>query len=880
MINVKQINCNGAAFVDKYHATAVFSKSSSLTAGIIRNRSIGINIYKTILSFNLSDLKPDIIENASLYLFVENIQYTGTSFENIGICGNYEHVNTKALNWHTFPIQGSTEMLRLTIPKNSNGSYIKINITAIMKELSKYDVNYNFIFGPINITSNMIVKFASFNTKNPPYLRLELNDDDSFHQIKKDTNSIDNGPYEMNEKPNDEEMNKISHQAQNRIEDDKYINKKDILSNTEDDTEHEDNMPEKNMRKYDSFTNYTNTNNRELDIPTLFTEISDTLEHQSELLNNIKNSDKGSIYHNMFTDINNKFESFNNEFSNLHQEISLKSSVKDIDLTNAMIIKLSQKLDMQSSVINSISNLTSENCTIEDVQKVNETVMKLSDNIESLYSVLNEIKEISSASSTSEEITSLNSLVTLLLNTLDMQSAELSNLQESLQNNSDKSDLNNINSILAELNTKFENTNSLLDNIQTDINKTCSSEDLMQTNDFINNLSENLISLHDSVNIINEITTNIPTTDNMQTVIDSITDVKNIIDQEQSNISSLQENFKNIIFKEDINNTNTLIVNLNKAIDVQNNTFNSLNSSFSDFMDDMNSRYDSFSSMQKMMYTINTDINTAIKDMSVSIPKLESIQSKMNDVITVKDLESINNFITSIQKDHEAQMSVLFSVKSELVNEIKKNSDTISALNKIVSQNISPCDVQDIVNKALNSSLSKQNELISNINENISKIHNDNYLSSVNENIINMMQLLDNNSLKIKSSNSTNETYYKSISDSLEKLNSKLSNFENLNSKLDLFENSSVVLSQNFLDLNREIVKLKSIVLPISENLNLLKSDFNAFKDTILNSHHSATESVDNTQEINLINNRLSLLDENLQKIMDIISSITIEPLN
>ena len=252
----------------------------------------------------------------------------------------------------------------------------------------------------------------------------------------------------------------------------------------------------------------------------------------------------------------------------------------------------------------------------------------------------------------------------------------------------------------------------------------------------------------------------------------------------------------------------------------------------------------------------------------------------MNDVITVKDLESINNFITSIQKDHEAQMSVLFSVKSELVNEIKKNSDTISALNKIVSQNISPCDVQDIVNKALNSSLSKQNELISNINENISKIHNDNYLSSVNENIINMMQLLDNNSLKIKSSNSTNETYYKSISDSLEKLNSKLSNFENLNSKLDLFENSSVVLSQNFLDLNREIVKLKSIVLPISENLNLLKSDFNAFKDTVLNSHHSATESVDNTQEINLINNRLSLLDENLQKIMDIISSITIEPLN
>ena len=83
MINVKQINCNGATFVDKYHATAVFSKNSTLTAGIVRNRSIGVNIYKTILSFNLSDLKPDIVESATLYLFVENIQYTGTSFKNM-----------------------------------------------------------------------------------------------------------------------------------------------------------------------------------------------------------------------------------------------------------------------------------------------------------------------------------------------------------------------------------------------------------------------------------------------------------------------------------------------------------------------------------------------------------------------------------------------------------------------------------------------------------------------------------------------------------------------------------------------------------------------------------------------------------------------------
>ena len=102
------------------------------------------------------------------------------------------------------------------------------------------------------------------------------------------------------------------------------------------------------------------------------------------------------------------------------------------------------------------------------------------------------------------------------------------------------------------------------------------------------------------------------------------------------------------ISKEDINGTNTLIVNLNKAIDVQNNTFNSLNSSFSNFMDDMNSRYDSFSSMQKMMDTINTDIKTtSIKQPQSSCPFRDSKQKIFglgyNLLVFVYDKQDYNN---------------------------------------------------------------------------------------------------------------------------------------------------------------------------------------------------------------------------------------------
>ena len=133
MINTIQVNCTSSTFVDKYHSIANFSKSNIITAGIVHNRTIGTNIYKSILNFKLSELKPDMINAAFLFLFVENISYNGSSLSSIGICGNYEHTNAKDLNWSTFPQGGSTEMLHLTLPKNSTGSYIKINVTAILK---------------------------------------------------------------------------------------------------------------------------------------------------------------------------------------------------------------------------------------------------------------------------------------------------------------------------------------------------------------------------------------------------------------------------------------------------------------------------------------------------------------------------------------------------------------------------------------------------------------------------------------------------------------------------------------------------------------------------------------------------------------------------
>ncbi|MFQ9616437.1 MAG: hypothetical protein ACLRY8_13645, partial [Clostridium butyricum] len=172
--------------------------------------------------------------------------------------------------------------------------------------------------------------------------------------------------------------------------------------------------------------------------------------------------------------------------------------------------------------------------------------------------------------------------------------------------------------------------------------------------------------------------------------------------------------------------------------------------------------------------------------------------------------------------------------------------------------------------------------IISSINENFSKLCNSDDVSALKENLIYLQNNLDNSSVEFKSYTKLNESYYKSITQSLEKFDAKLSSFEAINKKLDLFENNSTLLSNNFLDLNKEVEKLKNVVIPVSQNLELLQSDFNELKDTILTSYSAKNDNSvpPDTSEINSINERLNIICENIQKVMDVISTITIEPLD
>ena len=878
MIEINQINCNEATYVDKRYSSTNFSKGSTLVTGIITNRSSVLNIYKVILNFTMPDIKPDMVKSAYLFLFVENIKFYGSSYEGIGICGNYEHSNIGSLNWNTFPNEGFTEMLHLTLPKNSNGSYVKINITAIIKDLSKYDINYNLIFAPVSANSNIIIKFCSCYSNNPPYIKLELTKENNAEDHYNDDNELKDTLKYIDNNSKKDGIQYIKSDSGDTVNYNAVSNN-DFPGSNDDSIPKDDKSEESNENSFNTGYRSLNIHNEKvLDIPTLFTEILTTLTYQSELLDKLKNSNSTDIYDNMFSSISDEIQKFSEEFSVMQQDLYTKSAERDIELTDTIVEKISQKIDLQNSVLDSIKNSTSKSCSIDDLNKTNDIIVTLSNNLESLYSVINEIKEISSAKSSSEEITALNSLVTLIVSTLDMQSSEISSIKESTDNIATKNDINTVSASVTDINANFNNVSSSLDNLRELLMSTCSLQDLKETNSSISDLSDNIDSLYELLDSIKEFNSKIPTTDNINAINDLIVDLKNTFDTESSNIETIQRNIANVLSKDDIENTNNLIMNLNEEITQQGRSLDAVIALLSNLMQNTVS-LDTF---QETMKNTTGDINKLIDNMTLSIQNLEVINNKIDNAAKSEDIESLKNTIDLAKKDNESQLSALNSHNSDLMDEIKKSSSLLLSLKNTESSKLTRNDIEEIVTEVVKSSLLSQNEILTDIGDNLSNICSTDNFSSINETLINVTQLLNNSNLKYEYVENTNETYYKSISDSLEDLNNKLSHFENLNSKLDLFQNNSVVLSQNFLDLNHEIKTLKGIVIPISESLDSLKLDFNNLKDTITNSNSvkKDTSNSDNTAKLNHINEKLSILENNLQKVIDIISSITIEPLN
>ncbi|NOW58288.1 hypothetical protein DFH83_000268 [Clostridium saccharobutylicum] len=201
MENSIKINCNDATYVCKFHSNTNFSKNNSLLVGGFTNKLSSFNLYRSILNFHIPDLKSDSIKEAYLFLFLEDIKYIHNGPENLILLGNSENIDIPNANWTNFPNNNFTKPVILSMPNTYVGSYLKVDVTSIIKSLVKFNMNYNIILTPPNKNSNAIFKLASSMSYTPPYLNIVTYAEDNIEfseasEITENIEAIENDTYE------------------------------------------------------------------------------------------------------------------------------------------------------------------------------------------------------------------------------------------------------------------------------------------------------------------------------------------------------------------------------------------------------------------------------------------------------------------------------------------------------------------------------------------------------------------------------------------------------------------------------------------------------------------------------------------------------------
>jgi len=414
--NSMNISCNYATYVDKSHSHSNFSESNSLLIGAIHNKSLGANLYVSILNFNISDLKLDSIKEVHLFLFIEDIKYTNNSSEDFGLLGSFENVDIPTINWFSFPKTNLTKPLILSIPDKPIGAYIKVDITSIIKSSAKYGMNYNIILIPLNTDLNAIVKLASSGSNNPPYLNIVTYSTDSAELSEiSDTETYDKAISENT-------YEDISNNILDNITFQEFLNKIIINFNSQSDV-------------LSSIKKTLNNNKDYVAIQNMLTSFSDNLENQNSILafikNQVSNNERFILIKNLLNKVTEllinqdlKLDSYNSSINN--NMISFSKKLANLDSkVEALDGKITNSMENSTDILSSsISSLNSE------ILKLKSMLYPLTENVEVLKTTIDNLKnDINSQNSNFEET---NKSESANFNSINSQLSELSSRLNSL----------------------------------------------------------------------------------------------------------------------------------------------------------------------------------------------------------------------------------------------------------------------------------------------------------------------------------------------------------------------------------------------------------------------------------------------------------------
>ncbi|GEA33412.1 DNRLRE domain-containing protein [Clostridium diolis] len=367
--------CNTSTYLDKYHSNKNFSSNDSLLVGSINNRSLGNNRYISLLNFQLSELHPNSVKKAYLYLFIQDIKPDYKNSFSFGILGNYSNIDIAAIDWSSLPKKDYTKLLNHIVHGYNIGHYLKINVTSLIRSLATHNESYNIFLLPQNQDSNSIIKLSSFESKYPPYLDIITYNTDS-------TNNIDLS----------EELN-IETYIEEPVEENTYDDEETETNNSEDisASKESSNVERDSVKDQEDVTLINHLLNKVMEILVNQDLKLNSLNSYSESLGQEINSLSNKV-----ADIGNKISSLDEDSTNLKQNdietlnINMSSLNNQLLELKALLPNLSVNIENLKETINEFTKTGKPD--FSNLNSISSQLLEVSSNLNSLTKLICSIK--------------------------------------------------------------------------------------------------------------------------------------------------------------------------------------------------------------------------------------------------------------------------------------------------------------------------------------------------------------------------------------------------------------------------------------------------------------------------------------------------------
>ena len=367
--------CNTSTYLDKYHSNTNFSSNDSLLVGSINNRSLGNNRYISLLNFQLSELHPNSVKKAYLYLFIQDIKPDYKNSFSFGILGNYSNIDIAAIDWSSLPKKDYTKLLNHIVHGYNMGHYLKINVTSLIRSLATHNESYNIFLLPQNQDSNSIIKLSSFESKYPPYLDIITYNTDS-------TNNIDLS----------EELN-IETYIEEPVEENIYDDEETETNNSEDisASKESSNVERDSVKDQEDVTLINHLLNKVMEILVNQDLKLNSLNSYSESLGQGINSLSNKV-----ADIGDKISSLDENSTNLKQNdietlnINMSSLNNQLLELKALLPNLSVNIENLKETINEFTKTGKPD--FSNLNSISSQLLEVSSNLNSLTKLICSIK--------------------------------------------------------------------------------------------------------------------------------------------------------------------------------------------------------------------------------------------------------------------------------------------------------------------------------------------------------------------------------------------------------------------------------------------------------------------------------------------------------